>query len=573
MRVIKEFARRYPRETAIALAALLLAGVFQGISFTAILPALDVAMASEEGGPADDGRFIVQVMRGIGLEPTLGPLLMLITVGILLKSLLVLFAKRRVGHTVARIATDLRLNLLQALLNARWNYYLHQPIGVLTNAMATEASRASSAYLSATRVTASLIEAIVYATVALFISWQATLIALLAGLTVVYGFGRLVRAARRAGKRQTRLQKSLVERLTDALLSVKSLKAMGLENRGHAILEAETGRLNKALRKQVTNSEALAALYEPAIVLLICIGLYLAVRFWDVPLANVLVLVLLLVRVLGTLSRVQRYYQRLGINESAYWSLLETVHSAERAHESTSVGRDPVFENDIVFDRVGFAYAGKPVISGLSLRIAHGSFTTLVGPSGSGKTTLIDLVTGLHRSQTGQVCIDGVPLGELKLEAWRRMIGYVPQETLLLHDTVMYNVTLGDPAFGESETEQALKAAGAWDFVSKLPEGMQSLVGERGGMLSGGQRQRLCIARALVRKPRLLILDEATSALDPASEAAICDTLDGLRGAITILAISHQSGLARIADRVVHLRDGAVEQESDGTLAGELSDA
>lgn len=568
MRVVKELAGRYPRETFIALLALLLAGVFQGISFTAILPALDVAMESEAGGDGEDERVLVEVMRRIGIEPSLGPLLALITAGILLKAILVLFAKRRVGHTVAQIATDLRLSLLRALLNARWDYYVHQPIGVVTNAMATEAARASSAYLSATRVVASLIEATVYVIVALFISWQATVIALVAGLTVVFAFGRLVRAARRAGNRQTRLQKSLVGRLTDALLSVKSLKAMGLESRGNAILEAETGRLNKALRKQVNNTEALAALYEPAIAVLMCVGLYLAVRFWSVPLANILVLVLLLVRVLGTVSRVQRFYQRLGINESAYWSLMETIGNAERANELTSEGRDVVFEREIVLDRVGFAYAGKAVLSELSVRIPYGSFTTLVGPSGCGKTTLIDLVTGLNRPEAGDVLIDGVPLGEIRLDDWRQMIGYVPQETLLLHDTVMHNVTLGDPNLGEAQTKQALQAAGAWDFVAKLPEGMHTLVGERGGKLSGGQRQRLCIARALVRKPRLLILDEATSALDPDSEAAICDTLDALRGSITILAISHQSGLGRIADRVVRLEGGVVEEETTGELVG-----
>jgi len=160
----------------------------------------------------------------------------------------------------------------------------------------------------------------------------------------------------------------------------------------------------------------------------------------------------------------------------------------------------------------------------------------------------------------GRVLVDGISLSEFELHEWRQMIGYVPQETLLLHDSVLHNVTLGDPDLGEEETEEALRAAGAWDFVAKLPEGMHTLAGERGGKLSGGQRQRLCIARALVRQPRLLILDEATSALDPESEAAICDTLDSLRGSITILAISHQAGLGRIADRVVHLRNGVIEE-------------
>jgi ATP-binding cassette subfamily C protein len=154
------------------------------------------------------------------------------------------------------------------------------------------------------------------------------------------------------------------------------------------------------------------------------------------------------------------------------------------------------------------------------------------------------------------VWIDDLPLAKVDLKSWRKMIGYVPQETLLQHDTVFINVTLGDPELGEKEVEDALRAAGAWEFVLEMPQGVHSTVGERGGLLSGGQRQRIAIARALVHKPKLLILDEPTSALDPVSEAAICETLSQLRGEITILAISHQPTIMNVADRAYNLHDG-----------------
>jgi ATP-binding cassette subfamily C protein len=143
------------------------------------------------------------------------------------------------------------------------------------------------------------------------------------------------------------------------------------------------------------------------------------------------------------------------------------------------------------------------------------------------------------------------------------MIGYVPQETLLLHDTVFINVTLGDRELTEQNVEQALRAAGAWDFVAAMPQGMLSTVGERGSALSGGQRQRIAIARALVHNPRLLILDEATTALDPATEVGICATLRELRGELTILAISHQSAILEAADRAYRLQDGVATLVAD----------
>jgi ATP-binding cassette subfamily C protein len=139
------------------------------------------------------------------------------------------------------------------------------------------------------------------------------------------------------------------------------------------------------------------------------------------------------------------------------------------------------------------------------------------------------------------------------------MIGYVPQETLLLHDTVLVNVTLGAPELTEQDVERALRDAGAWEFVTEMPEGIHSVVGERGMRLSGGQRQRITIARALVHKPQFLILDEATSALDPVSEADICRTLGELKGKLTILAITHQQALFDAADRVFRLSNGKVQ--------------
>ncbi len=167
------------------------------------------------------------------------------------------------------------------------------------------------------------------------------------------------------------------------------------------------------------------------------------------------------------------------------------------------------------------------------------------------------MITGLLQPESGQIWIDDTRLDELDPKQWRRMIGYVPQENLLLHDTVLNNVTLGDKDLSEADAERALHEAGAWDFVSAMNAGMRTMVGERGAKLSGGQRQRIMIARALVHRPRLLILDEATSALDPESERAIARSLASLRGELTILAISHQPALVKSADVVYRLEQGS----------------
>ena len=200
--------------------------------------------------------------------------------------------------------------------------------------MATEAARAANAYLDGSRTVALLIETLVYVAVAMMVSWQATLVALGFASLIVLGFGRLVRTSKRAGSRQTQLLRSLIGRMTDTLQSVKALKAMGLSKRANLVLEGETGQLNKALRREVFSREALSSLYEPVIIGFTALGLFVAVSRFAVPLASILVLIILLVRVMAALGKVQRYYQKMVIDESAYWSMTATIERAQQAREN-----------------------------------------------------------------------------------------------------------------------------------------------------------------------------------------------------------------------------------------------
>jgi ATP-binding cassette, subfamily C, bacterial len=256
-------------------------------------------------------------------------------------------------------------------------------------------------------------------------------------------------------------------------------------------------------------------------------------------------------------------HQKMVTSESAYWALNATINEA-RAQAERSTGSVRVELTDgIEFDNVSFAYGEHRVLERVSLMIPIGAITCLVGDSGSGKTTFADLVMGLMTPQSGEIRVDGRPLADLDMRSWRHSIGYVPQENLLLHDSIFHNVVLGDPSLTRAQVEAALKVAEAWDFVTRLPNGIDTIVGERGTLLSGGQRQRIMIARALAHQPKLLILDEATSALDPATEADICATLRSLRGKLTILAVSHQSAMAEIADEVYRVEAGALTRVID----------
>jgi ATP-binding cassette subfamily C protein len=563
LKLFVAFSRAYPAQSALVLGALVLASLFEGLGLTTLLPLLSSRSGDGAAAQSGVGGAVTRLLGSVGVTPTVGVLLLLVVIGMTLKSILVLVANRQVGYTVAHVATDLRLGFIRSLLSARWEYFLSRPGGALANSLATEATRGAEAYLYGATVAALALQAIVYSAVALLVSWQATLAVLVGGAVFIFFLNRLVHMSRRAGARQTRLLASLVARLSDHLQSVKPLKAMARENLANALLESDTTQLNRALQKDIFSKEALRALQEPMLAILIATGLYVALVRFGMSLASVMLLAFLLVRVLLFLSRMQREYQKMVSCESAYWSLQSAMQDARTQGENPTGGAAPVLRHAIRLDGVGFRYRDRWTLRNVALTIPAGGLTVIVGASGAGKTTVVDLVTALLRPQEGEVWIDDLPLQRVDWRAWRRMIGYVPQDTLLLHDTVANNVTLGDPELTLADAEVALRAAGVWDLVSGLPEGLQTVVGERGGKLSGGQRQRVAIARALAHKPRVLILDEATSALDPETETAICRTLEGLRGDLTIIAISHQSPLVDLADRVYRMSDGTASLVTD----------
>jgi len=556
MRTLITYFKVFPKRSFYVLIAFLAAGVAEALSLTAILPLLSTAVGETADSPV--GKFVVQILDEVGLTPTIGTMLSIILFGIVCKNLLLLVANRQIGYTVAYIATALRLEYLEAMLASSWQYYLRQPVGAIANSIATEAKRAANGFEQAAAVLSLAIQVSIYIIIAMFVSWEVASISLIAGIIFLSAMYQIIRVTRKAGSKQTILLKNLLTYLADVLGSVKSLKAMARDKDADFVLRSQTKQLEKVARREVISKEGLKCAQEPLLAVFTTGGLYAILVIWELPLPAVTAMVILFVRILSQLSKMQRRYQLLVADESAYWAIREASESARSAAEIKTGTLHPTLKQGISVQHVKFNYGTKNIFQDLSVEIKINSLTTIIGESGAGKSTFIDLICGLAEPKSGDVFIDGIPLREINAWEWRRLIGYVSQETILLHDTILNNILVGAPELTEADAERALHQAGALRFVNNLPEGMHTIVGERGGLLSGGQRQRVAIARALAHQPKLLLLDEPTSALDTQSEQTICRTLQTLSKTHTIIAVSHQPALANASDRVITLSNSDI---------------
>ncbi|MEO8559626.1 MAG: ABC transporter ATP-binding protein [Rhodospirillales bacterium] len=591
------------RRGMVVMLCLVLSGVLEGVGIASMLPL--IAISQENGAPSPaavgqdaggkppvtvsqdaDGKSPPAPSQNIGPKPSsltrmvfsgldfLGLphdarfLLIFLVVGMLGKAVLSLIAMRNVGYAVAEVGTKMRLRLVESLLGARWSFFVRQPVGRFANALGMEATRAGEAYNATAEFLAHSIQAVVYVFLAAAISFKLGGAALAIGAIMLVTLNRLLIITRRNAKKQTKRMKSLISRLADVLIGLKPMKAMARQTRFGNLFVRDVREIEAAMRNHVFARHATRLLQEPIIAICLGIGIYISTAIWVTPIGDLVIMCLVLAKTVSTMGKAQQDLQAMQVAQSGFMAIQTAIDDAIEAREVISGTKLPTFEREIELRDVSLSFGEKHVITGANIVIPCGGVTAITGFSGAGKTTFVDILLGLYRPDAGEVRIDGTPLAEIDLQRWRGMIGYVPQELLLYHDTIMINVTLGEPSFSRQDVEAALRQAGAWEFVAALPEGIDHVVGERGALLSGGQRQRIAMARALVHKPKLLILDEATSALDPHTGAMIVRNVCDLARAtgLTILSITHQPTWVAAADKVIRVEDGKVTEVTSAPL-------
>lgn len=552
----------------LVLLCLLVGGTLEAVGIGTLLPALGTLLNSTGGNPSVFERALRTVLDSFNLSADFQTLLFL-SVGILsLRAVLLFGAMTYVGITGAKVANNLRRRLIKGIFEARWSYYSDQSSGRIASVISNDATRAGDAYNLAAAAATNLIQIITYVIIAMLINWRVALLAIAGGLIISTAASRLIRISRRTSYKQSDRTALLTSDMVDMVQNIKSLKAMHRYDQMIESLGALVKRLRRALYVQLLTRYGLNYGIDLLMVLILAGSAWFAVVVAGIPIEELIVIGIFFLQVMGYISKFLKQLQNATQVEASYIRTQEMIREAEAQREVRSGTLPPPSRQDFTFAHVSFNHGEKPILIDISMTIPASSITVLQGPSGAGKTTLIDLLIGLHKPDKGEIMIGKQPLAETDITAFRHRIGYVPQELALFHDTIRENISLSEPGIKDEDIHEALRLAGAGDFIASLPKGLDTDVGEYGGKLSGGQRQRISLARALVRKPEILILDEVTSALDPETEAAIVDNIAGLRGRYTIIAITHRPAWTRIADVQYTFLGGRVTPASRQNTAG-----
>jgi len=554
----------------LVVSCLFISSFLEGIGLLSVVPLFSVVLDNNDEQPSELTRIAQQVFDTLGLQLEFGPLLAWIMAFLVLNSVFALFANRMVAFAITDVVTDLRTRVIREFFQVGWKFIIQHPIGRVSAIIGTEADRVGRAYEIAATFVTQVIQVGVYLVIAFIVSWPAALLAIVVGAMIAGVLQFLVQITRKAGRRQTKRMRELMIYLSDTLINLKPLKAMGKERSFVSLLEAKVLSVKRELRRSITAGATMKSGQEILVTISMGIGFFIAMTYWDIQIIEIVVVGAVLSRSLNGFNKMQSMVRKAAGVEAPYVAIQKLFKETEKAREQNTGTRNVTFEQDIRFENVSFGYDEKLILQSVSMTVPAKSITALIGPSGAGKTTCADLVIGLYPVRDGRVLIDDVEIDEIDMALWRRQIGYVPQELVLFHDTILANISLGDEQIGEPEAREALETAGAWDFIEKLPNGLNTVVGEKGSKLSGGQRQRIALARALAAKPRLLIMDEVTSALDPETEREICENIrSSLAGEVTVLAITHRPAFLEIADHVYAVDGGQIRRMERGPMLAE----
>lgn len=556
--VVLRLLRSHPMLSMLSLLSLLLTALAEGVSMGMIVPILSTL--ADDGNDNIFSNTVGNITDYIGIEYTAENLLIILLVALTTRfamQALQMYISRRLTSTVS---FELRQRSFSGVMKASLGYIQGRKTGDVVASIFTSSTQAGGAIESIFNIIIGLAFCGIYLTLNLILSVELTLTALaLVGIVTVIILPRF-RYSVKIGQEQKHLTDEITTFLIDKLSGMKTAKSFMLSSWFHGAFEDVSSRYRAMEVKTQINRIFTNLSLEPLISYL-AIGLSVyAYSFLDMSLALIGSFFIILYRTMPQLRLVVNGWLEF-VNRIEHFSHIEElIKSAPKSEPEDGATNIKQLSTAIHVDNLTFVHpkAETPALRDVSLHIPSKSFCALVGESGGGKSTLIDLILRHHRPTRGRIELDGVDLNDLRIESWRGLVSVVDQDSHLFNDTVKNNIRFGRLDASDEDIREAARLAHAAEFIEAMPNKYDTVVGDRAVRVSGGQRQRIALARALVRRPSVLILDEATSALDSESERIIQDAIFALSKKITIIAIAHRLSTVRHADNIVMFKDGQI---------------
>lgn len=535
-----------------------------GISIAMLVPMLGLLDISDAAESAL--RVFLEPLQSFSESTQLVVMITIYFMLVFLKAILVRVKSIAQNDFLENYACQLREQLYRTVLGAKWEQLSAGRQADTVDLFTAQCGQVVQSVSVILLLISSIASALVSLGIAIWLSAPVTLFVLICGAAFSLLYRKLMKISKEFGDEMIRLNRQMYTELFHQLRGVKEVRSYGVQQK-HAELFHEINEHAKISKLEFTHQSATPTMLQTiAAAGMIAVIFIVSVLVFHMDTARLLVLVYVFMRLWPAFSGIVPKIAGIRASIPAYERLNEAFLNFTMENTAEESSEALKFEQEIEFRNVAFSYLGsqKTVLKDVNFVLKRGSISALVGRSGAGKTTIADLMLGLLSPSEGQILIDGVPLTEDNLSGWRHGLGYIPQEPLILNASVQENLERFHPYATQEQMIDALKKAHAWEVVEKLPNGLDTVLGDGGIRLSGGERQRLVLARVLMGNPRLIIMDEATSAMDYESEAAVRSAIAQLKGQTTVVIIAHRLATVRTAERVLVLQDGMITE--DGTL-------
>ena len=564
---VKTLAKSMPYKVFITLLLMIFLALTIGFELILLLPILQLVGVNVAGGSTGKlVNFFSDCFKFIGIQPTLGVVLACY-VGIVSLHILLNRLQTNLTSTIQiDFITKLSQDLYKAILKTDWLFFSRKKASDFTHALTNELERVDSLTHLFLSLAADSIVLFIYVFLAFQLSFPLTLFVFTGGVLLLIILKGKSERARQIGEEFSKITCSQYSSLIEYMAGMKTTKSYNAEERSANLFSKITNKAAQAYVNSACNFSQAKSWFDIGSIVILSFALYLSFKVLLLSATGVILLIYIYSRIMPKISSMLQNYQLLVSMLPAFDTIINMKLQCEENTDNNKSNSTIIELNKYIrLENVSFSYneRDRKLFNDLNLSIQAFKTTAIVGLSGSGKTTIADLITGLLLPTDGTVLIDNYSLTPDKIKSWREKIGYVAQDTFLFHDTIKENLLWACPDASDEDLNRALKLAACEEFVSLLPKRMETVIGDRGALLSGGERQRLALARALLRRPRLLILDEATNSLDSENEQKIQSAIEELKGQITILVITHRLTMVKNADIIYVLEKGQIKEQGN----------